>query len=515
MDCNWRRFDLGRRVAWASLFAVLLGGLLTIVSVTMTSAQASSDGWSSPVPLYTGPLRRVDRPVVVTDDEGRVHVFWELSELSEGNPEAGPQRPKQIYYTVWNGRNWSVPTDIVAFPQGELISATADHASKLHLLWHSGLTLYYSQAGVSKAGSARGWSPPAAFGPAYPHGQIAVDGRDWLHRVYAGVGTRGPYHQLSKDGGTTWSPPVNVARTTGAEAAADWVRVAVNEKGVIHVVWTEFRLPDGWPPTGVYYSRSEDGGKTWSKAVQLAGEGYDQINVVSAGNAVHVAWNGMAGVTGRFHRWSSDGGKSWSEPSMVTLDSGTSGLPQLAIDGAGDLHFLTVGDNRLWYSSWRGQKWSEPTYVPSGDEAGIPPVGDSLDFRVRHIESPAMAMGKDGRLHAVFWDLRRDRGITYIWYTSRLVSAPSVSPVRQPTSIPEPTATPDFVTTGRLFGRSGPGAGLFSADPEIPRTTATPPDPSMVRWAPNPRASAFDGIWWSILAVGCAALFTATYSGKQ
>lgn len=466
-------------------------------------AQTPADGWSPPLLLakIDDGESPVALPMVAADVAGGVQVFWRQGRwIRPGEP-----RSSGIAYARLDGGNWSRPIDVIA-PWQRLSSAAVGPDGSIHLLWQgSGNLLYYSRASVATAGDANGWTRPATLGDGYANGQIMVDSRGRVHRVYPGVGSRGPYYQLSVDGGRSWLLPVSVSRVFNQGAGTDWVRMAVSQNGTVHIVWTEFKLPSGWPPLGVYYSRSEDGGNSWSSPVEIAGYGYDQINVAVGGDdVVHVAWNGMASIAGRYHRWSADGGQSWSGISTVLKGGGgTEGPPQLAVDGAGVLHLMTTSGGRVWYSRWQDQKWSEPAYVPSGDEAGIPPSGENVASRVRQIEQAAMTIGLGNRLHAVFWDSRRQRGVTYVWYTTRLTAAPGVQPASFPPAgsaavaghgVPL-SAGSKPVASSRTLGLS-PAGSLPSADP-----ATVPP-------LPNPRSTALVGMWSGALVVGGLLIFT-------
>ncbi len=136
--------------------------------------------------------------------------------------------------------------------------------------------------------------------------------------------------------------------------------------GRLHAVWTEYQLPGGWPPTGVYYSRSTDGGVTWSAARQMAPEWHAQIGVTTVGNdAVHLVWRSTVGRDGTFHQVSLDGGDTWAAPDRNDDLGGISGLPSFAVDTAGTLHYL-IG--RVFYANWA--KGSAEPLPGRGDRAG-------------------------------------------------------------------------------------------------------------------------------------------------
>src|SRR6185295_10758085 len=136
----------------------------------------------------------------------------------------------------------------------------------------------------------------------------------------------------------------------GPHAAADFTRIAISPQRTLHVVWTEFEFPQAWPPRGVFHARSTDGGRTWSAPTELAGKGFDQVSIALVDDqTIHVAWNGMAGVWGRYHRWSSDGGATWSAATQLFSAGGTEGPPPLLVDAARRVHLITTHDSSAWH----------------------------------------------------------------------------------------------------------------------------------------------------------------------
>jgi hypothetical protein len=429
--------------AFITLIIVAVAGILLTSVESTTQAQSNSDEWSTPILLFDGTNQgTIFTPIVVADQSGMVHVFWRFV-VSEGDDQTGPQL---IYYTRWDGTSWTEPIDVIASSFISDPSMTVDRTGQMHLVqFGPNSQLYYTQAPVSKAHSAYSWSNPTVVEQTNMRMQIIADTTGKLHLVYPGTETSGPFYQTSDDGGDMWSFPVNISRTSLFNASADYVRLVVSNDGTLHAVWTEFQLPDGWPPVGLFYSHSADGGQTWSEAFELAGEGYNQINVATLDdNIVHVVWNGMAGVHGRYHRWSWDGGRTWSETTKLNTreQEGSTGPPPLVVDSGGTMHLLMTdgdmdGDDCLLYSAWQSQRWSEPICI-SGPEAKTS----------NYIEEPTMTASEGNRLHAVFWDNRQR-----LWYTTKQTLSPHVPvvpfPIEVETSAPalSPTTSPTLNPT--------------------------------------------------------------------
>src|SRR5262249_20324347 len=80
-----------------------------------------------------------------------------------------------------------------------------------------------------------------------------------------------------------WSSPRSVTGVPVKQWAMN-VSITIGATGRIHVVWSEFEPPRFYPPLGVYYAGSSDGGITWSKPLELAGQGNTEPAIVAVGS---------------------------------------------------------------------------------------------------------------------------------------------------------------------------------------------------------------------------------------
>ena len=140
----------------------------------------------------------------------------------------------------------------------------------------------------------------------------------------------------SSDFGKTWGTPKKICDTPAGKAA--WAHSEIIDKnGVLHAVWRDNRSGN-WQ---VYYTRSDDGGKTWpasdfcigneSCACQLNSLSYQNGNLidwlsmgsnylrqiaVSGDNRVFVIFTGGGN---HYVRYSNDGGRSWPVGNIVSI----------------------------------------------------------------------------------------------------------------------------------------------------------------------------------------------------
>lgn len=434
-------------IALLALVVYSIGSLAMVGSISF--AQTTESAWTPPVRIFEteGALHE---PTLLVDRSGLAHIFWTVAEARDGRLTG----EGTLYYAQCCDNGKARQTDILAL--SSLISprAVIDNAGEIHVIVSDGTQLYYTHALLDQAMSARNWAPPLLIDTATPHADITLDPRGRLYIAYSRFGATGLYYRTSDDAGRTWTAPVNIASTSGSDSVADHVRVAVTETGAIHVVWTELKLPMAWPPIGVFYARSDDGGQTFTEPLMMAGEGYDQSTILAAdANTLHVAWNAFAGGRGRFHQVSSDGGHTWSGAVEMYPAAGTTGIPSLVADSAGVVHFLSSEGNAQGpvYSTWDRQGWSRPAAIAS--------QGATLS---NYVEEAVMSGGQGNRLHAVYWSDRKN-----LWYQSRTTQAPAVSmpAYTKPTSTPAPTPTEQPAPTAMA---ARPGQDTWRSAAHIP-----------------------------------------------
>lgn len=401
--------------------------LSSVSLVGSAMAQTPRGGWSPPVPVARTE-GQLSLSTLVSDDRGRLHLFY--------TDRPGENLPGAINYMRWDDSGWSQPLDVIIDPETDGPNgprAAIDNQKNVYVIWGgANRSLRYASAPLAEAGSASAWSTPKTLAQSLPasHDIIATsDGA--LHIAYSSSSEQNTASMItSTDLGQTWSAPAIIAEMASGVNASD-VRLAMDGAGRFHAVWTEYQLPDGWPPTGVYYSRSTDGGVTWSAARQVAPEWHAQIGVTTVGNdAVHLAWRSTAGGDGTFHQVSLDGGDTWAAPDRNDDSGGLSGLPSFAVDTAGTLHYL-IG--RVFYANW-----AKGSVSPYQDVATEPVRAQATKSNG---EQGILAMTSGNRLHVIF-----ELDFTSVWYTSKLLDVPPAptpasQPVLPPTASAEPAAS--------------------------------------------------------------------------
>jgi hypothetical protein len=413
------------------LTQTFFAGLFTLIllnSGLVVRAQTIPASWSPPQLLYRSD-QNVSNPLVVNDADDTVHVFW--TESSSG--ETTTSIPTVIYHTELREGIWSRPTDILLAPGNESATApevSADKQGRLHLIFHGpNNTLYYTSVDARHAGEALAWTAPIAIATAWLNSGITVDDKGIIHVAYPGLGNQGVYYTQSSDGGRTWSDGVTIAVPHREDAAPDYAQLVVDSKGGIHVVWTEYQLPKSAPVLGSFYSHSFDEGMTWSPAVRMANGEFPEATIKrDPTDGLHIIWNGVIGLGGRYYTRSDDRGKTWSTPFPIVAKGigGTSGYPDFVADATGTLHLATSIGEQVVYVRGQAGVWSLPVKI-SGNLNGL---------NSKSVELPRITVNQGNRLYAVV-----QNGFKEIYFMTAITDAP----VKRSTAIPianAPTATP-------------------------------------------------------------------------
>jgi hypothetical protein len=261
---------------------------------------------------------------------------------------------------------------------------------------------------------------------------LALDARA---RSYVGVAK-----STKTEGAVTFGKPVLVSGLD-ADAFQDKELIAVDvsggrHDGNIYLVWTEFPLRG---PSRILFSRSTDGGRTYSRPEQLSSgrEVQGAMPAVGGRGELYVAWEDRSGATGgviRVRR-STDGGQTWSTEhtaatfTRITERTATSACQRPALGGyirvnefpsmdvdrnSGDVYIAfgadpghrNRGDNSDVFvvrSTDGGASWSEPINIVKGRAVKADPDETTNDNFM-----PVLNVGPAGQVSVFFYDRRHD-----------------------------------------------------------------------------------------------------------
>jgi len=418
----------------------LLASAVILIAVTVScplpvQAQSGVVVWSRPVKL-SQETATAPRPAVAADPWGGVHVFW---------PQGvdGEDPANLIYYTHWDGQAWSEPYDLFAGPDWmsyDYPYATCDEMGTIHLTWAGSDGLYYSSVPALDAGDTKSWQSPQVLVGASLVGQsrLVVDQKGIVHVVYSSRAAGSNVTCLrSEDQGLSWSEPVVVSKLLpGDPQSPGQVRLATDSHDGLHLAWSESHPPE-WIGRHVFYARSNDGGTTWTRPLDLSDlsstDDWDaSINItVDSQDQIHVVW--VCGASpGRCYRYSKDGGDSWSGIHRLFGELiGRSGWDAMAAGPYGDVYW--VGSLRFpygfYFSSLTNNRWRDPPRQLIDEPSwGL----------LSHAHFPQLAIRQGNQLHVVM--VESDH--IAVWYMRGQTSRPGLQPPPTPSPMALPTLSP-------------------------------------------------------------------------
>ena len=426
--------------------------MLALPAQNSVRAQSGATPWTEPHMLTPDPGQFRIRPLVTADRNGNLHAIWHEGE------ELGPNnwRIEAIYYSSWDGAEWSKPVDILAAPGGtggnmdQARSLIATPDGRLLIARSLDGAVIISQAPLQNASDPHAWSSTTVDMGANPALAISPDGKDWCVAYWVDNLTT-LVLRYSEDSGETWNAPQTVWMAE-TEAAGSNAEALIATDGRMHLVWTEPTQRRNWNGEAIWHAvlNPKDGSILSREVMRSLGPtSSDSPNLDSPtltecpGGQIHIFWNNSAGTaTGRFHQYSEPGGETWSKVSAVF--PGLSALTSkagLVCDSTGRLHLITAAGapgepgSPLHYATWYNGVWSDYATLWEGQYFG---------------ERPWMVVAGGNQLH-VLWD--SFRGIDqiegrFIAHSHRIIDA-DATPKLLPTSEAAGTSVSTEVETQR------------------------------------------------------------------
>lgn len=418
---------------------VILGIFSTIFILLIAPVVGFAQGfivdWSNPEVLFSTPDGLKSNELwVLRDQADSLYVWWPLF-VDEAQEELDSSSLIRTLHTQRIDEDWRSPIDVMVWPDaGRLTTVVIDDVGILHGFSATDC-ISYVNAPHDEAMSARGWGDRMCLDKTGLVNPSVVRGQDGtIYVVYASLGNHSLRLIYSKDNGATWSSYMTVEEEPENFLLSPIL--AIDEEGRLHMVWSIGQAPDAYPPLGVYYSRSDDAGKSWTTPIQLGGIDESQPAIAVYKQEVHVLWNGDAAKRGRYYRYSPDAGESWGAVEVLSPPSdqgGRGGLqrpPAIIVDNLGNVHVLLHEQESLYYASKTDLGWrpKQPLYNPD--------LMNAVElFAVR------LAISGGNSLHAIYilksYDQSKDEDprnhIWRIFHQSREINAVNELPTLWPT----------------------------------------------------------------------------------
>jgi hypothetical protein len=372
-------YDLHRRGIMKKkvfLITIIVGAFLLIQSLYAQT-------WNSTKRLtYNSGDSKV--PANDVNSNNHIHVVW--MDDSPGNWEIFHKKStnggttwttKRLTYN--SGDAWSV--DIAINSSNHLHVVWVDDTSDNWEIYHKNST----NSGTNWTTKRLTYNTGSSGAPA-----ISVDSSDNLHVVWndSSPGNTEIYHKKSTNGGSTWT----TKRVTFNSGVSLSPAIAIDSSNNLHVIWFD------WTPgqTEIYYSKSTDGGSTWTskRLTYNPGSSTHPTIAVDSNDNIHIVWDDSTPGTGEiYHKKSTNGGTTWTTKRM-TYNSGGSYYPSIAVDSNDNLHTswhdYTPGNSEIYYkrSTNAGSTWATKR----------------LTFNSGNSDIPTIAIGSDNHIHIVWQD---------------------------------------------------------------------------------------------------------------
>jgi BNR repeat-like domain len=330
--------------------------------------------WGSPRPIAPSGTEQVDTQIVVDPIDGlTVYASW----LQNGKSDTVVARSDDLGETwsvvVADSTNAGTDKPILAV-RGSDVYVGFNHAQKVWVSSSHDGGATFTSSNVNPNGKL-GWSLAGG-------GTVTSDGA--VYFGWAGYeqngGAKGRVNLFvskSTDGGATWTnkvvdvsaaPPDCSAYFCGWAFLGAQITLASDEAGTLYALWNAGTVDKG--PERVFFARSEDGGATWSRKVDVssapaaAAHAFPAIAAGAAGD-VRISWMDarQQQLWNVYYRRSSDGGRRFTaEADLSTFVAGFSYIQPGGFSFPfGDYYELDIddrGDSQLIWGE--GLNWDSP-----------------------------------------------------------------------------------------------------------------------------------------------------------
>lgn len=270
-------------------------------------------------------------------------VTWQaVTDIASGRGEKGPWQQNDSRY------DYVDDPGVAMDGNGRIAIAWVEQARKdvfFQRFAADGLTRIGKPVNVSRSPATFSWLPRVAIAPdAQQHVYLF-----WQEIIFSGASHGGEmFFARSEDGGASFSEPLNVSGSVGGDGKGRinkdvWHNgsydLVAGQDGTLYAAWTEY---DGQ----LWFSRSTDGGKRFSRPRQVAGGGTAKpvrgpALAIGKGAEVYLAWTTGEDDSADIRVAKSvNGGETFGDPLVVHKGKGYSDAPKLAVGSTGTVHLV-------------------------------------------------------------------------------------------------------------------------------------------------------------------------------
>lgn len=327
------------------------------------------------------------------------------------NPSNGSGDSDIINFIVTNNYTFNEPENISNTPEGSYNPAIlVDVDGNLNVTWEDetpgNYEIYFNYSdddGVS-------WSPPINISNTSGTSSRPIMAADSAGNFYIvwydyTPGKADIFFIQSTNYGLTWSYPLNISNNP---ARSYYPVISVDNAGDLYVVWYD-DTPGNFD---IFFSHSSDNGTSWSSPINISknkGDCKRPAMTMDIDGNLNVSWeDDTSGNYEIYFSRSIDGGASWSPVVNISNNSSLSFKPAMAMDSVGNLSVIweddSIGDYEIYFSrsTDNGVSWSPAVKISNYSTSFHKPIITSDRLGNPNVSRPHIAIDNAGNINVIW-----------------------------------------------------------------------------------------------------------------
>jgi parallel beta-helix repeat protein len=315
-----------------------------------------------------------------------------------------------VYFvkSIDDGNTWLTPQKVVESDANEIEPIMVIYGSNIYIVYEGNANNNFDAWFTKSLDGGNTWSVPVKLSssPEYEgHPYIIIDKLGVIYVTYDGDG--GIFATTSEDAGESWSPPLKISNSSKSE----WNPYMATDDFGVYLTYASRENSTNY----VWFSKTIDGGKNWSRSVKvdLNTPWQGRPAIAAWGGEIYVTYSAIDGISPlnydvKFTK-SEDGGSNWSPPIKVYTGSSHEFRNSIFADADGifiDYQGTANGNWDIWLTKSvdRGNSWSFPVEV---------------EQTIWGEASPQLTVN-EGKIYAVYSSYANWYENVYVWLSKSL-----------------------------------------------------------------------------------------------